>query len=165
MPRKSISEIGPAGKSMLEVDARKINFGNWSRCWSDIPPINHPSPGWSRPTFDKRQSLTVVSQLARPLPDPRWPRTCMPDAVRCQLIYTSNINDLQVARAMHITRSLARALPPLRWPSSCSMTRRVKPHRQQLVAGYSRRDAVRQSLCKCLETRVSTQFDRRDALK
>ena len=161
MPGKSISEIG-LGR---EIDARKVNFGNWSRCWSDIPPINHPSPTSSRPTFDRRQSLTVVSRLAHPLPGPRWPRTCMPDALRCQRIYNNNINGLRVARTMQHTRSLACTLPSSRWPGPCMMTRCVKPHRQQLVAGYSPRDAVRIDLCKCLETRVSTQIDRRDALK
>lgn len=128
-------KLGSAGKSMSEVDAKKINFGNWSRCWSDMPPISDPSPGWSRPTFDKRQSLTVVGQLARPLPGHRWPRTCMSDALRCKRIYTSNINGLHVAQAMHITRPLARDLPPLRWPHPCMVTQCVKPHRQQLVAG------------------------------
>lgn len=170
MPGKPISEIGPdleidVGKSDFGSDVWKTNFGNWSRCWSDIPPNVTPPPGWSRPTFDRRQSLTVVSQLARSLPGPCWPRTCMSDAVRCQRIYNSNINDLRVARTMQYTRSLARDLPSSHWPSSCRVMQRVKPHRQQLVAGYSRRDAVRIDLCKCLETRESTQIDRRDALK
>lgn len=89
----------------------------------------------------------------------------MSDALRCKRIYNSNINGLHVARTMQYTRSLARDLPPLRWPRPCMVMQRVKPHRQQLVAGYSRRDAVRIDLCKCLETRESTQIDRRDALK
>ena len=156
---------GRAGKSMSQVDAWKVSFGNWSRCWSDIPPSIDPSPTSSRPTFDRRQSLTVVGQLARPLPGPRWPRTCMSDAVRCQRIYNNNINSLHVARTMQHTRSLACTLPRSSWPSSCMVMQRVKPHRKQLVAGYSRRDAVRQALCKWLQLLESTQIDRRDALK
>lgn len=170
MPGKPISEIGPdleidVGKSDFGSDVWKTNFGNWSRCWSDIPPNVTPPPGWSRPTFDKRQSLTVVSQLARPLPGLPWHGACMSDALRCKRIYTSNINCLHVARTMHHTRSLARPLPGRTWPSSCRVPRRVKPHPEQHVAEYLRRDAVRIDLCKCLETRESTQFDRRDALK
>ena len=154
MPGKSISEIG-LGR---EIDARKVNFGNWSRCWSDIPPINAPPRGGVDP-------LQAQVPVARILPGLPWHEACMSDAVRCQRIYNSNINDLHVARTMQYTRSLARTLPPLRWPRPCMVPQRVKPHRKQPVAGYSRRDAVRQSLCKWLQLLESTEFDRRDALK